>query len=100
MFSANCPYCGRVNHATCPEVMTDCVYCGRPFAEVRTDYQRLVVLGRDVEGVWEIAENLASCWQEDGDLESEVIVDRRIQAEPHVGGERRRYGSLTAAAAR
>lgn len=94
MRMVTCPYCGEVNQTTCPELMGKCAYCDLPFAEARTRYQRLVVLGRDVDGVWEIAERLSASWQEDGDLESEVIVDRRFQGEPHRGGERRRYRGL------
>jgi len=74
--------------------MIECAYCGQPFAEIRSDYQRLVVLGRDVDGVWDIAERLAERLQEEGDLESEVIVDRRLAAEPREGEERRRYGMM------
>lgn len=91
---AMCPYCGRENHTSCPELLAECAYCDRRFAEVRTAYQRLVVLDRDVDGVWELAERLAARWQEDGDLESEVIVDRRFQIEAHTGGERRHYRTM------
>lgn len=89
MVAVTCPYCGMENHTSCPELMSPCAYCEGKFAESRTPFQRLVVLDREVDGVWDIAEALAERWQEDGELENEVIVDRRYQAEDHEDGERR-----------
>ncbi|MHB0915350.1 MAG: hypothetical protein ACYC5A_01735 [Thermoleophilia bacterium] len=93
-----CPYCGELNQTSAPELMGKCACCDQPFAESRTRYQRLVILSRDVDGVWDVAERLAAAWQEEGDLESEVIVDRRYQGEAHLGGERRRYSSVASGA--
>lgn len=96
MVTVTCPFCEMECHTSCPEALADCAHCGKPFAESRTEYQRLVILGRDVEGVWDVAERLSARWQEDGDLESEVIVDRRLSGEAHAGEERRRISAAAA----
>jgi len=70
--------------------MGECAYCGWRFAEVRDTYQTLVILDADVPGVWKRAEDLTAEWQEQGMLEKEAIVDRRVGESRFHGRERRR----------
>ena len=89
MQAVRCPYCKETNHTSCPEVMAECAYCGIRFAEVRNTYQTLVILDNRLPNPWETAEELMAEWQEQGELEREAIVDRRIGEERFQGKDRR-----------
>ena len=69
--------------------MAECAYCGARFAEVRNTYQTLVILDSQLPNAWEKAEELMAEWQEQGELEKEAIVDRRIGEERFQGHDRR-----------
>jgi hypothetical protein len=69
--------------------MAECAYCGCRFAEVRNTYQTLVILDGARPDAWEKAEELMAEWQEQGELEREAIVDRRIGEERFAGRDRR-----------
>ncbi|MHB1396736.1 MAG: hypothetical protein ACYC6B_08245 [Thermoleophilia bacterium] len=69
--------------------MAGCAYCGQRFAEVRTPYQRMTVIDRHYPSAWTYAEVLMTRWQEDGELEREAIVDRRLSDGDFEGPERR-----------
>lgn len=94
MEAVMCPYCGAINHTSVPEMMAECAYCGIPFAEVRSPYQRLTIIDGRLPDAWERAEALMSQWQESGELEREAIVDRRLSDEDFNGAERRRMVGL------
>jgi hypothetical protein len=70
--------------------MSECAYCGIPFAEARSPYQRLTIIDASLPNAWEIAERLMGEWQDNGVLDREVIVDRRLRREGFTGPERRR----------
>jgi hypothetical protein len=89
MESITCPYCGEENHTSSPSVMAECAYCEWKFAVVKGENQTLVILDHDMPGAWETAENLMAGWQENGELEKEAIVDRRLSREEHKGAGRR-----------
>lgn len=89
-----CPYCEAIIHTSRPEVMAECPYCGLCFAEVHTLYERLTVLDKSIPDVWDKAEALMAKWQECGELDREVIVDRRLRDEEYEGPDRRRAAGL------
>lgn len=91
METVTCPYCRQTNHTSSPEVMGECAYCGRRFAEVRSAYERLTVLDNRLPDAWKKAEELMNKWQEDGELDREAIVDRRLRDEEFAGEDRRRF---------
>lgn len=93
MKTVECPYCREINHTSSPEIMAGCAYCGRPFAEIRTENQTLVVLDSTRPGAWELAEDLMAEWQEHGELEKEAIVDRRLGNMKMDGPDRRKRPS-------
>jgi len=95
MEAVNCPYCGEQNHTSAPEILAECAYCNHRFAEVREDFQTLVILDGREPGVWEKAEKLVCYWQEHGQLEKEVIVDRRLSDCGFEDSERRRFPSMS-----
>ena len=94
MEAISCPYCSEVNHTSSPESMAECAYCSRRFAEVAADNQSLVILDRNEYNVWDVAEDLMARWRESGELEKEVVVDRRYGSEEFSGEERRGGGRL------
>jgi len=51
---------------------------------------RLTVIDGHLPDAWDRAENLKTHWQEDGDLDRDVIVDRRLDNVDFMGPERRR----------
>jgi hypothetical protein len=71
-------------------MMAECAYCAIPFAEVRSPYQRLTVIDGRLPDAWERAEAMMLEWQENGELDREVIVDRRHLDEDIDGPDRRR----------
>lgn len=86
-----CPYCKEQNHTSNPSVMAECAYCGWRFAEAKNQNQTLLILDREMPGVWDLAEEFMSRWQESGELEKEAIVDRRISDESFTGPGRRSH---------
>ncbi|MBE0428662.1 MAG: hypothetical protein IBX61_02175 [Thermoleophilia bacterium] len=90
MANVNCPYCGMTNNTSCPEVMAECAYCGVAFAQIDTPYERLTIIDRNLPDAWERAEKLMDEWEEKGELDREVIVDRRLKDEEAHKPERRR----------
>ena len=91
MEAVSCPYCGEVNHTSTPEVLAECAYCAHRFAEIRDEFETRIILdGSDAEA-WDKAERLTVFWQENGELEKEVIVDRRLSDDGYDGADRRRY---------
>ena len=94
MEAVNCPYCGEQNHTSAPQILAECAYCDHRFAEVREDFQTLVILDGEESGAWEMAEKLTCYWQEHGQLEKEVIVDRRLNDSGHEGSDHRRSSGL------
>jgi len=93
METVECPYCREVNHTSCPDVMAECAYCGSRFAEICTENQTLIILDSARSDVWEKAEELMAEWQENGELEKEAIVDRRLEDMPFDTMDRRRHPS-------
>ncbi|MFA5809089.1 MAG: hypothetical protein WC935_01955 [Thermoleophilia bacterium] len=91
MEAVECPYCGEKNHTSAPEVLAECAYCNHCFAEIRQENQTLIVLNGAEPDAWEKAEMLTVRWQESGELEKEVIVDRRLGENEFDGVERRRF---------
>ncbi|MHB1390546.1 MAG: hypothetical protein ACYCXF_04820 [Thermoleophilia bacterium] len=89
MEEVNCPYCSRLNHTSAPESMVACAYCGHMFAEVRTPYQRTIVLDRHYPSAWTHAQTLMARWAAAGEEERQVIVDRRLGRKEFQGRERR-----------
>ena len=98
MEAVACPYCDEENHTSNPGVMAACAYCGKRFAQASTDYQKLVIIDRQLDNAWYIAEDLMSKWQNAGELEKEAIVDRRIGLGEYRGAERRMLPSPVSAA--
>lgn len=98
METVTCPFCNETNHTSAPEAMAGCAYCGQRFAEVRTPYQRLTIIDRNYPDAWSHAELLMARWEEAGELEREVIVDRRLGGNGFEGEERRRSGFAVAPA--
>ncbi len=94
MEAMNCPYCGRENHSSCPEVMAGCAYCGRQFAQVNTEFQQLIILDNSLENSAQVAAELASQWQEKGKAGKKAIVDRRHNFGQYQGPERRRLSNI------
>jgi len=76
--------------------MAECAYCGHRSAEVRDTYQTIVILDSADPGSWQKAEELMTEWQEQGFLEREAIVDRRVGKEEYVGSDRRMRPSWVA----
>lgn len=91
MEAIRCPYCGEQNHTSSPASMAECAYCDWKFAEVRYGNHMLVILDKDMPGVWDKAEELKGGWRESGEKDKEAIVDRRISREERSGEENRRY---------
>ncbi|MFA5802524.1 MAG: hypothetical protein WC911_08630 [Thermoleophilia bacterium] len=91
MEAVECPYCGKKNHTSSPEVLAECAYCERRFAEIRQENQTLVVINGQESNAWELAEMMMTRWQERGELEKEVIVDRRLGENGFDGADRRRF---------
>lgn len=73
MKAVECPYCGEINHTSVPEILAECAYCNHCFAEIRQENQTLIVLNGAEPEAWEKAEMLRDRWQENGELEKEVI---------------------------
>ncbi len=94
MESMSCPYCGQENHSSCPEIMSQCAYCGGRFAQASSKpSEKLVILDRGLEESEETAAELTSLWQEKGEVDKKAIVDRRHGFDLYLGPERRRYAN-------
>ena len=91
MKAVECPYCGEVNHSCTPEVLAECAYCDHRFAEIRDENQTIVVLDGGEPDTWMFAEQLVARWQDEGELEKEVVVNRRLSEEEYDGEDRRRF---------
>ncbi|MFA6001922.1 MAG: hypothetical protein WC828_07390 [Thermoleophilia bacterium] len=91
MKAVECPYCGEKNHTSAPEVLAECAYCNHSFAEIQQENQTLIVLSGQEPEAWDKAEMLMDHWQESGELEKEVIVDRRLGENDYDGVDRRRF---------
>ena len=93
-----CPYCKQQNHTSSPASMAECAYCGKRFAQARSDYQMLVIIDNRLANAWQIAEDLMAEWRERGELEKEAVVDRRLGSEARDAREDERRGVFTRAA--
>lgn len=94
MEAVTCPYCGEENHTSSPEALAECAYCSKRFAQVTTLNQTLVIIDRQLDNAWEIAEDLMERWRESGELEKEAVVDRRYGQEEHRRPDQRRSDQL------
>lgn len=71
--------------------MAECAYCGKAFAQVDSEYQKLTVLDHRLSDCQQRAERLKAAWERSGELERDVIVDRRLSDEETETPERRNF---------
>lgn len=92
MKSVVCPYCGERSYTSSPEIMARCAFCSRPFAEVVTaDQKVLVIIDREFPDAESFASELTAKWRATGSHERAAIVDRRERDDGFDSDDRRRY---------